>query len=202
MRCRSHAKFPVAAAILAVALASLPFTARAESGGRSALAAARSDLMRVHVRLLRAAQNDPAVVQARDAARAACAAVYQLRQNVLAGVRKSPEYADLRLALWAKQRQLSGLHDEIPTRVQSIVGSARDAMEVRAKLGALENAALDADAAYVAARDEAMMRLGAQQKAQRDALEAIRSDAELVAASVRVQSMQRAITGFAVATAR
>lgn len=174
------------------------------SANRGALNAARSELMRVHLRLSRAAQSDPAVLQARDEARAACAALYQVRQNVLAAVRKSPEYADLRMALWAKQRQLLGLHDEVPARVQTIMASARDAMDVRVKLGAMENAALEADEAFVAAREEANLKLGLQQKTLRDALDAIRNDPEFAAASARVQSMQRSITGFkeAVATAR
>ena len=160
--------------------------------------------MRIHIRLLHAAENDSAVIQSRDAARAACAAAYQVRQNVLANVRKSPEYADLRLALWAKQRQILGLYDEIPVRVQFLVGSARDAMDVRSKLGALENAALDADAGYVEARNDANQKLGDQQKTLRDALDAIRNDSEFAAASARVQQLQRSITGYtnAVASAR
>jgi hypothetical protein len=165
---------------LALSLAAVP-----ASANRGALNVARSELMRVHLKLSRAAQSDATVIQARDAARAACAALYQVRQNVLAAVRKSPEYADLRMALWAKQRQILGLHDELPVRVQTIMVSARDAMDLRAKLGAMDNAALEADETFVAAREDANMKLGLQQKTLRDALDAIRNDPEFAAASAR-----------------
>lgn len=196
----------ILAGVLTLALAAVPTHASwgETRGSRSAIASARADLMRVHIRLIRAAESDPAVIEARDAARTACAALYQIRQNVLAGVRKSPEYADLRMALWAKQRQILGLYDEIPTRVQSIVGSAHDAMELRSKLGAIETAALEADPAFVEARDDANAKLNLQQKTLREALDGIRSNNDFIAASARVQSMQRSITGYtnAVASAR
>lgn len=205
---RSRITLGVVLATAVSSLALLATPARAAQGyypaGGSSLTAARSELNRVQIRLLRSAQVDPAVIEARDAARRACAALYQVRQNALALVRATPEYADLRLALWAKQRQISGLHDEIPHRVQAMVTSAKDAMELRSKLGALEQAALDADPAYVEAREDANQRLAAHQHAQREAIESVRSNAEFVAALNRVQSMQRSITGYrnAVATAQ
>ena len=192
------ARLATIAGAIALALSAAP--ASADRGG---LNAARAEMMRVHVRLTRAAHTDPAVLASRDAARAACAAVYQVRQNVLAAVRKTPEYADLRMALWAKQRQIHGLHDEIPAHVQSIVSSAHDAMSIRSKLGAMERDALEADAAYVEARDDANLKLAEQQRTLREALAAIRNDPEFAAASARAQAMQRSITGYnAVATAR
>jgi hypothetical protein len=183
-----------------IALATTPV--QAARGHSSALAAARAELNRVQIRLVRAAEVDPAVIEARDASRRACAALYQVRQNVLAAVRATPEYADLRLALWAKQRQISGLHEEVPTQVQSLATNARDAMELRSKLTAMEQAALDADATYVEAREDANQALAAHLQAQRDAIAAVRNNGEYVAALTRVQSMQRAITGYGLASAR
>ena len=191
------------AAIL-IALAA-PGLASPAFAGHDGLTVARAELMRLHVRLTRAALSDPALLQARDAAGHACADVYQLRQNALAKVAQTQDYADLRLALWGKQQQLEGLYVEIPMRVQSIVSGAKDAMSIRAKLSQLESATLEADPAYVEARDEANQKLAAYAKAQHDALDAIRNDPSFAAASQRVQAMQRSITGYrgaSVATAQ
>ena len=193
MRRFPHAKplVALATAIIVGAVATSSAVARCDG-----LSAARAELMRLHVRLTRAAMADPDLLAARDAASKACAEVYQLRQNAIAKVAQTQDYADLRLALWGKQKQLEGLYVEIPARVQAIVGGAKDAMSIRAKLTQLESAALEADDAYVEARDAANQKLAAYQKAQRDALDSIRNDPSFAAATQRVQAMQRAITGF------
>ena len=164
--------------------------------GRDALTTARAELTRVHVRLVRAALADPTLLAARDAAGRACAELYQVRQDAIAQLVQSSDYADLRMALWGKQKQLEGLYVEIPARVQQIVGGARDVLSIRSKLTQMEMATLDANADYVAARDEANQKMAAYQQQQRAALEAIRTDPALAAASQRVRAMQRSITGF------
>jgi hypothetical protein len=145
-------------------------------------------VLRLHARLTRAALDAPEIAEARSASARAFATLYQVRENILTELRKRDDYADLRLALWHHQQRLAGQHQEIPVKVQNILATATDSMSIRSRIGKMEAEALEANEAYVAARDELNALLAAERQITADALDGVRDNPEFAALSQQLRS--------------
>ncbi len=182
--------------ILGIALLAATLFGAPAQAGRPAIDEARAKLMRLHIRLYSEAINAPQVTEAQRAAGQAYSAMYLHRTDVLTRLYQTQEYKDLRLALYHTQRRLTGVREEIPVRIQKIMDGATDALAVRVQITQLESNALEADAAFVEARDQANALNAAYRRVLRDSLATIKSNPEFMSLSDQVASLQQSITGM------
>lgn len=180
--------------IAAITGSTLLFSSGIAEAARPPLDDLRARLMRMHIRLEAEAQASPVVLDAYRAAGEAYSRMYTLRQNVLVKLHQQPEYLDLRLAMYHTQRKLDGVREEIPARIQSIMTSATDVLSIRMQITRLERDVLEADAAYVEARDHANALNAEHRAALRDALDSIRTNPEFLALSEELRRAQESYT--------
>lgn len=164
--------------------------------GNPSLDNVRGQLMRIQIRLQSEAENAPQVKDAYRAAGSAYSEMYKRRAELLTRLYQTPEYADLRLALFHTQRKLAGVHEEIPVRIQHIMESASDVLAIRVKITQLEASTLDADEEFVAVRDQANAMNAAYRQTLRESLDSIRTHPEFMSLVDQVASMQSAYTGM------
>ena len=162
---------------------------------RTAADLLRTQVLRLHGRLTRDALESPEIAEARAASARAFATLYQVRENILADVRKREAYVDLRMALWHQQQILAGQHQEVPVRIQKILASATDSMSIRSQIGRIEAEALDASDAYLAAREELNALLAAERQLVNGALDNVRNDPQFVALTQQLRSAQKLHSG-------
>lgn len=179
------------ACLVAVVLSSWPGDARA------GVNSTRSQIIRRQARLLADAAVDPELLAARAEAGRASAKAAAIRANALAKLRRSPEYLALRTRLWLTQQTLDDPTVRYRLSGDEIQARAEASLAIRRQLTALETAALDADADYADARDQANTLLAKAYEMDQAGREKVLADGDLAAAVSRLQPARRNVVARA-----